>query len=88
MANLNCNKLLLFQNSITDANTLAQLQQLQKLLQRQDNVKLEGGQGVRFDRKLLDFDYDDEEDEDHVNPSPKPLTVPNNNTTSIDPVGR
>ncbi|KAF5273429.1 hypothetical protein FQA39_LY07446 [Lamprigera yunnana] len=72
----------------SDPNTLAQLQQLHKLLQRQDgdsNMKTSGGQPVRFDRKLLDFDYGDEEDEDHVNPSPKPPS--NNNSSAIETVG-
>ncbi|KAK4883606.1 hypothetical protein RN001_006925 [Aquatica leii] len=71
-----------------DPNALAHLQQLHKLLQRQEadpSVKTSSGQSVRFDRKLLDFDYGDDEDEDHVNPSPKPPA--NNNSAAIETVG-
>lgn len=69
-----------------DQNTLAQLQQLHKLLLRQGGdpaVKTEG-QPVHFDRKLLDFDYGDDEDEDPSNPSPKTANPPN----PIESVGR
>ncbi|KAF5299682.1 hypothetical protein FQA39_LY11477 [Lamprigera yunnana] len=68
--------------------TLAQLEQLHKLLQRQDgdsNMKTSGGQLVRFYRKRLDFHYGDEEDENHVNPSPK--LPSNNNSLAIQTVG-
>ncbi|KAK5650839.1 hypothetical protein RI129_001868 [Pyrocoelia pectoralis] len=74
-------------NVLNDPNALAQLQQLHKLLQRQDGesgAKPPTGPPVRFDRKLLDFDYDDDEEEDHVNPSPKP---PPPNNSAIETVG-
>lgn len=51
-----------------DPNVLAHLQQLHRLIVR-DNAKAEG-QPVHFDRKLLDFDYGEDEEEPQ-NPSPK-----------------
>ncbi|XP_022903762.2 SR-related and CTD-associated factor 4 [Onthophagus taurus] len=66
-----------------DPATLAQLQQLHKLLY-QGGAGKSDGQPVHFDRKLLDFDYGDDEDEDPNNPSPKNT---NTNNTSIDSVG-
>uniref|UniRef100_A0A1Y1L5G9 RRM domain-containing protein n=1 Tax=Photinus pyralis TaxID=7054 RepID=A0A1Y1L5G9_PHOPY len=78
-------------NVLNDPNAMAQLQQIHKLLQRQDGesgVKSGTGPPVRFDRKLLDFDYDDDEEEDHVNPSPKPPPAnSNNNNSAIESVG-
>lgn len=78
-------------NVLNDPNAMAQLQQIHKLLQRQEGdsgVKSGTGPPVRFDRKLLDFDYDDDEEEDHVNPSPKlPPANSNNNNSAIESVG-
>ncbi|XP_017775354.1 PREDICTED: splicing factor, arginine/serine-rich 15 isoform X2 [Nicrophorus vespilloides] len=67
-----------------DPNTLVQLQQLHRLVLRQQQQQGEAGKQegqVHFDRKLLDFDYGSDEDDDPTNPSPKP------NNAAIDNVG-
>lgn len=57
------------------------------LFQRQtgEAVVKSDSQGIRFDRKLLDFDYDDEDDENASPNIQPPLANP---VVAMDPVGR
>jgi len=49
-----------------DQNTIRQLQQLQQLLimQTGNEPSTSGGDSVKFNKKLLDFDYGEDEDEE------------------------
>lgn len=70
-----------------DANTILQLQQLHRLLLRQQGEsQSKPEQGVQFDRKLLDFDYGSDEEDAPRNPSPKNIIT--NASSALESVGR
>ena len=56
-----------------DTNLIQQLQHLQQLLLKQQDVSArQETDQVKFDKKLLDFDYGSEDDDDNAAPSPQP----------------
>ncbi|XP_011263700.1 protein SCAF8 [Camponotus floridanus] len=64
---VNANKLLNQSNSSQmDPSIFDQLQCLQQLLLKKQDVTSEPKSSVKFDKKLLDFDYGEEEDDDVV----------------------
>lgn len=70
-----------------DSSIFDQLQCLQQLLLKKQDVANESKSSVKFDKKLLDFDYGEEEDDDVVianSPNATASTNTQHNTMSTN----
>lgn len=70
-----------------DSSIFDQLQCLQQLLLKKQDVANESKSSVKFDKKLLDFDYGEEEDDDVVianSPNATASTNTQHNTISTN----